>query len=313
MIAARGILTSRGGKTSHAAVVARGMGKTCVCGADELQVDVPGKKFTLADGTVVSEGDMISIDGSSGAVYLGEVPVVASPVVEYFEGGLDPAADELVSAVHAIIQHADARAPAEGADQRRQRRGLRPRGPVRCPGHRPDPDRAHVPRRAAPAGGEPDPGRGRRRPPGRPGRPGAAAARRLRGDLRGHGRAAGHHPAAGPAAARVPARHHRADGQDRAGRRRGHGEGSQAAGGGPPPARAEPDARPARRPARPGHPRPVRHAGPGHRARGRRPGEGRRRPAAGDHDPARRRGPGTGGRARGDRAGAGRGRGGDRH
>jgi pyruvate,orthophosphate dikinase len=108
MIAARGILTSRGGKTSHAAVVARGMGKTCVCGADELQVDVPGKKFTLADGTVVHEGEMISIDGSSGAVYLGEVPVVPSPVVEYFEGGLEPSADELVAAVHAIIQHADA-------------------------------------------------------------------------------------------------------------------------------------------------------------------------------------------------------------
>jgi pyruvate, orthophosphate dikinase len=108
MIAARGILTSRGGKTSHAAVVARGMGKTCVCGADELQVDLPGRKFTLPDGTTVSEGDMLSIDGSSGAVYLGEVPVVASPVVEYFEGGLDPSADELVGAVHTIMQHADA-------------------------------------------------------------------------------------------------------------------------------------------------------------------------------------------------------------
>jgi pyruvate, orthophosphate dikinase len=109
MIAARGILTSRGGKTSHAAVVARGMGKTCVCGADELEVDVAGRKFTLADGTVVSEGDMLSIDGSSGAVYLGEVAVVASPVVEYFEGGLDPSADELVTAVHTLMQHADAR------------------------------------------------------------------------------------------------------------------------------------------------------------------------------------------------------------
>jgi pyruvate, orthophosphate dikinase len=109
MIAAQGILTSRGGKTSHAAVVARGMGKTCVCGADELEVDTAGRKFTLADGTVVSEGDMLSIDGSSGAVYLGEVAVVASPVVEYFEGGLDPSADELVTAVHTIMQHADAR------------------------------------------------------------------------------------------------------------------------------------------------------------------------------------------------------------
>jgi pyruvate, orthophosphate dikinase len=109
MIAAQGILTSRGGKTSHAAVVARGMGKTCVCGADALEVDTAGRKFTLADGTVVSEGDMLSIDGSSGAVYLGEVAVVASPVVEYFEGGLDPAADELVGAVHTLMQHADAR------------------------------------------------------------------------------------------------------------------------------------------------------------------------------------------------------------
>jgi pyruvate,orthophosphate dikinase len=109
MIAAQGILTSRGGKTSHAAVVARGMGKTCVCGADELQVDATGKKFTLDDGTVVSEGDMLSIDGSSGAVYLGEVAVVPSPVVEYFEGGLDPSADELVTAVHTLMQHADAR------------------------------------------------------------------------------------------------------------------------------------------------------------------------------------------------------------
>jgi pyruvate,orthophosphate dikinase len=108
MIAARGILTSRGGKTSHAAVVARGMGKTCVCGADELEMDVAGRKFTVGDVTV-SEGDVISIDGTSGAVYLGEVPVVDSPVVEYFEGGLEPTADELVAAVHQIIQHADAR------------------------------------------------------------------------------------------------------------------------------------------------------------------------------------------------------------
>src|SRR6202012_580814 len=107
MIASQGILTSRGGKTSHAAVVARGMGKTCVCGADELEVDLAGRKFTLADGTVVNEGDVISIDGSSGAVYLGEVPVVPSEVVRYFEGTLDPESDELVAAVHAIMTQAD--------------------------------------------------------------------------------------------------------------------------------------------------------------------------------------------------------------
>jgi pyruvate,orthophosphate dikinase len=109
MIAARGILTSRGGKTSHAAVVARGMGKTCVCGADELEVDLRGRRFTAPDGLTVSEGDVISIDGTSGAVFLGEVAVVASPVVEYFEGSLDPESDELVSAVNAIMKHADER------------------------------------------------------------------------------------------------------------------------------------------------------------------------------------------------------------
>jgi pyruvate,orthophosphate dikinase len=108
MIAAQGVLTSRGGKTSHAAVVARGMGKTCVCGADELVVDAAAKSFTTPDGTVVSEGDVISVDGTSGAVYLGEVPVIASNVVQYFEGELAPDCDELVAAVHAIMSHADA-------------------------------------------------------------------------------------------------------------------------------------------------------------------------------------------------------------
>jgi pyruvate,orthophosphate dikinase len=108
MIAAEGVLTSRGGKTSHAAVVARGMGKTCVCGADALEVDEAGKQFTAPDGLVVSEGDVISVDGSSGAVYLGEVPVIASNVVQYFEGELAPDCDQLVAAVNAIMTHADA-------------------------------------------------------------------------------------------------------------------------------------------------------------------------------------------------------------
>ena len=85
MIAAQGILTSRGGKTSHAAVVARGMGKTCVCGADAMDVNVAARQFTV-DGVTVKEGDLISIDGSSGKVYLGEVPVRPSGVVQYFEG-----------------------------------------------------------------------------------------------------------------------------------------------------------------------------------------------------------------------------------
>ncbi|MEV0236629.1 pyruvate, phosphate dikinase [Nonomuraea sp. NPDC050786] len=105
MIAAKGILTSRGGKTSHAAVVARGMGKTCVCGAEELEVSPPERRFTAPGGVVVSEGDVISIDGTSGEVFLGEVPVVDSAVVEYFEGA--PPEDELVKAVDRIMRHAD--------------------------------------------------------------------------------------------------------------------------------------------------------------------------------------------------------------
>ncbi|HEX2497867.1 MAG TPA: pyruvate, phosphate dikinase, partial [Actinomycetes bacterium] len=111
MIAAQGILTSRGGKTSHAAVVARGMGKTCVCGAEELDVDVNARVFTAPGGVRVNEGDVISIDGSNGAVYLGEVPVVPSPVVRYFEGELpadEVQDDELVAAVDRLIRHADA-------------------------------------------------------------------------------------------------------------------------------------------------------------------------------------------------------------
>jgi len=107
MIAAQGVLTSRGGKTSHAAVVARGMGKTCVCGAEELDVDVAAAKITV-NGTTISAGDVISIDGTTGEVFLGEVPVVPSPVVQYFEGSLAPdAGDELVAAVHRLITHAD--------------------------------------------------------------------------------------------------------------------------------------------------------------------------------------------------------------
>ncbi|MCW2904330.1 MAG: pyruvate, phosphate dikinase, partial [Streptosporangiaceae bacterium] len=110
MIAAQGVLTSRGGKTSHAAVVARGMGKTCVCGAEELDVNLQERRFETTGGVVVEEGEVISIDGSTGAVYLGEVPVMNSPVVQYFEGNLAAEdGDELVQAVDRIMGHADAR------------------------------------------------------------------------------------------------------------------------------------------------------------------------------------------------------------
>ncbi len=108
MIAAQGILTCRGGKTSHAAVVARGMGKTCVCGAEELEVDAKEGTITMPDGAVVREGDVLSIDGTSGEVFVGEVAVTPSPVVQYFEGVLAPEdGDDLVQAVHRLMGHAD--------------------------------------------------------------------------------------------------------------------------------------------------------------------------------------------------------------
>ena len=70
-----GILTSRGGKTSHAAVVARGMGKPCIVGCSDLKINYDNKQCT-ANGKIVNEGDAITIDGSSGIVYVGDIPTV---------------------------------------------------------------------------------------------------------------------------------------------------------------------------------------------------------------------------------------------
>ena len=108
IVAAKGILTSRGGKTSHAAVVARGMGKTCVCGAETIDVDVDARSFRI-DGVVVNEGDLISIDGTTGEVYLGEVPVHPSAVARYVDGDPTAMSDPLVHAVDRLLRHADAR------------------------------------------------------------------------------------------------------------------------------------------------------------------------------------------------------------
>jgi pyruvate,orthophosphate dikinase len=105
MVAARGILTSRGGKTSHAAVVARGMGRTCVCGAESLDVDTKAKEFHVRDGETVREGDVISIDGTTGEVFAGAVPVADSVVVRHFEG--EKLDDDLAHAVARIMAHAD--------------------------------------------------------------------------------------------------------------------------------------------------------------------------------------------------------------
>ncbi len=114
MIASEGILTARGGKTSHAAVVARGMGTTAVVGAEELEIDANARELRV-NGTVLRSGDVIAIDGTTGEVFAGDVPVVPSPVTTYFADGLDAAlaiakddaSAELVAAVDRIVRHAD--------------------------------------------------------------------------------------------------------------------------------------------------------------------------------------------------------------
>jgi pyruvate,orthophosphate dikinase len=115
MIASTGILTARGGKTSHAAVVARGMGKTCVCGAEELNVD-DEKEIAWVGNIIIKKGDLLSIDGSTGEVFLGEISVIPSPVVQYLELGIEEASkdqaretQELISAVDRILLHADSK------------------------------------------------------------------------------------------------------------------------------------------------------------------------------------------------------------
>src|SRR5690606_38814360 len=80
MIAAEGILTARGGVSSHAALVARQMGKVCVCGAAALQVDY-NKKTVTVEGTTYNEGDFLSIDGTAGTVYAGQIPTAPSEIV----------------------------------------------------------------------------------------------------------------------------------------------------------------------------------------------------------------------------------------
>ena len=115
MVAAEGVLTARGGKTSHAAVVARGMGKTCVCGAESLVIDAAAGTVTIGDLVLTSE-DTIAIDGQTGEIFRGEVPVADSPVTTYLADGLeagiaaageDQGTRELVEAVDKLLAHAD--------------------------------------------------------------------------------------------------------------------------------------------------------------------------------------------------------------
>jgi pyruvate,orthophosphate dikinase len=144
MIAAEGIVTARGGKTSHAAVVARGMGTTCVCGLEALDVDLESRTARIGDLTI-AEGDMISVDGTTGELFAGSVDVVLSPVTAYLEHGLDAALEgvdeptgDLVRAVDRLLRHADStrrlrvRANADNADDATRARELGAEGVGLC-------------------------------------------------------------------------------------------------------------------------------------------------------------------------------------
>jgi pyruvate,orthophosphate dikinase len=107
--ASQGILTSRGGKTSHAAVVARGMGKPCVAGAEGIHVDTEHRLAIVGD-RVIHEGDIITIDGATGNVYLGEIPTIEPEFSSYLHTLLDWA-DE--SAKLGVMANADTPEDAE--------------------------------------------------------------------------------------------------------------------------------------------------------------------------------------------------------
>ena len=229
--------------TSHAAVVARGMGKPCVAGCDGLSIDATASRGIA--GHELREGDVITIDGGTGRVFIGEVPLVPPQLNEDFETILGWA-DELAA------PRACARTPTRPTDAARAREfGAEGIGLCRTEhmffGEERLPvvqemiladDRGRPPRRARPAA--------------------AVPAGRLRGDLRGDGRAAGDDPAARPAAARVPAA-------------RGAGDRRADARADPRAARDEPDARHARLPARAHVPGDLRDADPRDRPRGRAP------------------------------------------
>ena len=85
IVAARAVLTARGGMTSHAAVVARGMGKCAIVGCKEMEVDLQHRSFKV-NGTTINEGDWITLDGATGRVFSGDLPTIPSDVVRVLSG-----------------------------------------------------------------------------------------------------------------------------------------------------------------------------------------------------------------------------------
>ena len=224
LIQARGVLTAHGGMTSHAAVVARGMGKPCVAGVRRA-LDRRRSAGTVTIGEhVLDGGDVITIDGGTGRVIVGPVRLVPPAIDENFGTILDWA-DEL----RRLRVRANADTPEDAAKAREF--GAEGIGLCRTEHMFMAQDRLPIVQEMILA-------RDETAPPRRARRLLADAAVRLRGDLRGDGRVPGHDPPARPAAARVPARARGRDLGRRCARRIARA------------ARGEPDARDARLPAR---------------------------------------------------------------
>ncbi len=106
MAAAKGVLTARGGMTSHAAVVARGMGCPCVSGAGEVLINYKAKTVTIGE-VKLKEGDYISIDGFTGAVYADSINVKPSEIVQVLNGEMDPEASQLFKDYNTFMGYVD--------------------------------------------------------------------------------------------------------------------------------------------------------------------------------------------------------------
>ena len=106
MAASQGVLTGRGGRTSHAAVVGRQMGKVCIVGAEEIIVDEEEKRFHAGD-VIVKQGDYISLDGFEGKVYSGDIPVIPSEVIQVTQGNVKPEQSEKHMIFSTILGWAD--------------------------------------------------------------------------------------------------------------------------------------------------------------------------------------------------------------
>ncbi len=132
IVAARAVLTARGGMTSHAAVVARGMGKCAVVGCKEMEVDLEHRRFTV-NGTTINEGDWITLDGATGRVFAGELPTIPSEVVRVLTGQMRGSDSRVYVTYARLLSWADevrtlqVRANADTPQRRARRAELRRR------------------------------------------------------------------------------------------------------------------------------------------------------------------------------------------